>query len=152
MLHDFKGARKELLRAQRLRPNNTDISTELELLLQKEQKYKAQERFMYKRMFKSSECVTAEDQGKAAKAEESKNQRDVNHSYVLLGVRPEFERIVEERILRFVTDPHVSELPFPRNFSQAEIACVAAAAKAANCTISVKRKGADTLLKVLKKR
>ncbi|XP_071538446.1 inactive peptidyl-prolyl cis-trans isomerase FKBP6 [Panulirus ornatus] len=155
MLHDFNGAHKEYLFALHLKPNNTDISTELEHLSQKKQKYEAQERFLYKRMFKSYKCTTAKDKSNVTNIKGlkgSKKQKDTSHNNVLHGIRPEFEQIVEERISSFVANPSVSELPFPSNISQADIACVAAAAKAANCSISVKYKGADTFLKVLKKK
>lgn len=134
MLHDFKGARKALLHAQRLKPNNMDISSELEMVLLKEQKYEAQEQLMYKQMFEPLV------QSSAGTLTEN-----------VVKVRPEFERVVEQTILRFIAEPNMNELQFPSSLSPVEIACVTAAAKAAECIISVKPNGAETILKIMKK-
>ncbi|XP_042211191.1 inactive peptidyl-prolyl cis-trans isomerase FKBP6-like [Homarus americanus] len=150
MLHDFKSARKLFLKAQHLKPNNEDISTELEKLLHNELRYEAQEKIMYQRMFRYPEGNTQKNhQEKSVKAKETKNQ-NINNAAVLPGVHPEFERIVEKQIMQFAVDPNVRVLSFPSNLSQEEIACVSAAATAVNCIVSVSHIGAATYLKVMK--
>lgn len=149
MLHEFKGAKRDLLQAQRLSQNNEDIAKELEVVLQKEQKYKEQEQFMYKRMFIRA-GGNAMDDNKNKSADSGKQKAKDKNQNTILKVRPEFQRVVQERMIKFANDPVVTELPFPSNLSQDEIAFVAAVAKAANCSVSVTDKGVDTILKVFK--
>ncbi|XP_045617503.2 inactive peptidyl-prolyl cis-trans isomerase FKBP6 [Procambarus clarkii] len=154
MLHDFKSARKQLLRAQHLKPNNADISTELEILLQKEQKSEEQERFMYRQMFEPlAQISDGSPEGKVIKIDKSKKRdENCNSSKKLEEVRPEFERIVKESILKFAANPKANNLPFPLNLSAAEKACVSAAAKAANCDVRVKQRGGGTFLTIVKRK
>lgn len=153
MLHDFKGARKEFYRAQHLKPNNPDISKELAALLEKEMKVAAKERFMCQHMFNMSDNSNqaATDDKLTPPICNTLAEKDSNENSVFPNVTPEFQRVVEERLLSFVADPNVSELTFPSMLSQEEIALISAAAKIANLSIQLTYKDTDAVLKVVKK-
>lgn len=153
MLHDFKGARKEFQCAQHLKPNNPDISKELAALLEKEMKVAAKERFMCQHMFNlsgnSNQTATVDKLTPPISNEHA--EKDSSENSVFPNVTPDFQRVVEERLLSFLADPNVSELTFPSMLSQEEIAYISAAAKIAKLSIQLTYKGTDAVLKVMKK-
>lgn len=154
MLNDFKGAQKEFQHAKHLRPNNPDITKELAALLEKEMKVAAKERFMCQRMFSSSSNnnQAASDDKLTPPTSNTQAEKDSNDNSVFPNVTPEFQRMVEERLLSFIADPNVNELTFPSMLSQEEIALISAAAKIAKLSIQLTYKGTDTVLKVVKKK
>ncbi|XP_047472253.1 inactive peptidyl-prolyl cis-trans isomerase FKBP6-like [Penaeus chinensis] len=159
MLSNFKGAHKDLLAAQRIKPNNPSISAELEELYLKQEKSEAQERFMCQRMFAPQSCSSDKHDGmRNAKQEEEKDEetkgkeieKDLNQN-VAFTVRPEFEALVEENIRNFVDNHKIRELPFPSSLSQEEVVCVATIAKAAGLSVMFSQNSADCSLKIVKK-
>lgn len=156
MLSNFKGAHKDLLAAQRIKPNNPSISAELEELYLKQEKSEAQEKFMCQRMFAPQRCSSDKDGDgmRKAKQEEEKDEetkgKDLNQN-VAFSVRPEFEALVEENIRNFANNPKIRELPFPNNLSQEEVVCVATIAKAAGLSVMHSQNGTNFSFKIVKK-
>lgn len=156
MLSSFKGAHKDLLAAQRIKPNNPSISAELEELYLKQEKSEAQEKFMCQRMFAPHRCSSDKDGDgmRKAKQEEEKDEetkgKDLNQN-VAFSVRPEFEALVEENIRNFANNPKIRELPFPNNLSQEEVVCVATIAKAAGLSVMHSQNGTNFSFKIVKK-
>lgn len=162
MLSNFKGAHKDLLAAQRIKPNNPSISAELEELYLKQEKCEAQEKFMCQRMFAPQSCSSDKDGMRKTNQEkekdgetkgkevEKKKEKDMNQN-LAYKVRPEFEALVEENIHNFVNNHKIHELPFPSSLSQEEVVCVATIAKASGLSVMYSQNGTDCSLKIVKK-
>lgn len=162
MLSNFKGAHKDLLAAQRIKPNNPSISAELEELYLKQEKCEAQEKFMCQRMFAPQSCSSDKDGMRKTNQEEEKDgetkgkevekkkEKDLNQN-LAYKVRPEFEALVEENIHNFVNNHKIHELPFPSSLSQEEVVCVATIAKASGLSVMYSQNGTDCSLKIVKK-
>lgn len=70
-LHDFKSARKYLCRARELRPNNSEVREQLQLLIKKEESYLNREKLMCKKMISMDKKKSEED-------EERRNSTDLS--------------------------------------------------------------------------
>lgn len=165
MLNNFKGAHKDLIAAQRIKPNNPSIAAELEELYLKQEKCEAQEKFMCQRMFAPQSSNSDKDGVGTRKSDwgderdveieekkgKKKKEKDSNQNVMAYNVRPEFEALVDENIRNFIDNHKISELAFPSSLAQEEVVCVATMAKAAGLSVAFSQRGTDSSIKIIKK-
>ncbi|KAK2172421.1 hypothetical protein NP493_962g00018 [Ridgeia piscesae] len=129
LMGEFSRARTFLCKAQRIAPNSSDITKELEKLAQDVKNFRAMEQDMCRKMFKHT--VSSPPEG--AVTDESRKYVGSEHAQTkteLTGCSDDFRNLVFENLQSFKDNKELMEMPMPSSgFTAEEAACICDLAK-----------------------